>query len=195
MQAFEKQVDEYQSRLDLLGIKDYQLRKTMTSADLMRKMLRRLLKLLILLPLAIPGALLHLPVGWIAAQVGERFSYERDDVATLKVLSTTLLLPAVYLGVGIFVGLNVGWWWALLAVALLTFSFLASVRLIEAEISLMNSVASLWRLSRLGDELDDLRATRAGLVERVRELADRLASTDKPRMFTSEDFRPDVPLS
>ncbi|MEM7433394.1 MAG: hypothetical protein AAF351_15835, partial [Pseudomonadota bacterium] len=192
MLAFEKDIDDYQSRLDLLGIKDYQLRKSLTPGQLFGKMVRRLGKLLVLFPLAIPGMLLHLPVGWVAALVGERFSYEQDDVATLKVLSTTLLLPLVYLALGIWVGVQFGWWWSLAAIALLTFSFLASVRLIEAELSLMNSIASLWRMSRLGDELEDLRATRAGLVDRVRTLADRFAADDIPRMFTSEDFRPDA---
>jgi hypothetical protein len=133
---------------------------------------------------------LHLPVGWIAAAVGERFSYERDDVATLKVLSTTLLLPVFYVTIAVFVGINYGWMLSLLAVIALTLSFFASVRLIEAEVSLVNSMMSIVRLVRLGSELDDLRATRQELVDSVRHLAERLSDSDTARMFTSADFRP-----
>jgi hypothetical protein len=134
--------------------------------------------------------LLHLPVGWIASAVGERFSYEKDDVATLKVLSTTLMLPIIYLAIAVIIGVKFGWLWSLLAVIALTLSFFVSVRLIEAEVGLVNSIMSIIRLVRLGSELDDLRATRKELVDRVRQLAERLSDPDTQRMFTKEDFRP-----
>ena len=70
----------------------------------------------------------------------------------------------------------------------LPFSFVASVRLIEAEAGLLMSILSLFRLARLGREVDDLRRTRTGLVNRVRALADRLADPTVPRMFTADDF-------
>ena len=81
--------------------------------------------MLLLLPLAIPGALLHLPVGWVAAAVGERFSYELDDIATLKVFATMLLLPILYVAVGVYIGMNFGAWWALVSIFVLSFSFAA----------------------------------------------------------------------
>ncbi|MCH7823109.1 MAG: 1-acyl-sn-glycerol-3-phosphate acyltransferase [Proteobacteria bacterium] len=188
MQAFRDEVENYQARLDMHGLKDHQLRHRITLGRAMRKMILRLLTMLALLPVAIPGALLHLPVGWIASSVGKRFSYEMDDIATLKVISTILLLPVLYLAIAIAVGINVGFWWAIFAVAALSFSFIASVRLMEAEVSLLNSVWSILRLARLGGELDDLRATRAALVEKVRSLAERLSDPGMPRMFTDKDF-------
>jgi len=188
MQAFRSDVENYQARLDLLGIQDHQLRQPMTPGYAFRKVLIRSLTMLALLPLAIPGAILHLPVGWIAATVGERFSYEMDDIATLKVFATILLLPLLYLIIAIAVGIYIGWWWALFAVVALSFSFFASVRLIEAEASLLNSLLSVVRLTRLGNEVDELRATRAVLVDKVRALAERLANPGTPRMFTAEDF-------
>ena len=188
MQAFRKDVEDYQARLELLGLKDHQLRRPITPGYALRKLIVRSLTLFALLPLAIPGALLHLPVGLIAAWVGERFSYEYDDVATLKVFATILLLPFLYLLIAVFVGVNFGAGWALLAMIALTFSFFMSVRLIEAEAGLLYSLLSLVRLTRLGQELEDLRATRAGLVVRVRELANRFADPDVPRIFTDDDF-------
>ncbi|MDH4257069.1 MAG: hypothetical protein OEX13_21435, partial [Gammaproteobacteria bacterium] len=188
MQAFRKDVEDYQARLELLGLKDHQLRRPITAGYALRKLIVRSLTLFALLPLAIPGALLHLPVGLIAAWVGERFSYEYDDVATLKVFATILLLPLLYVLIAVFVGVNFGAVWALLAMIALTFSFFISVRLIEAEAGLLFSLVSLLRLTRLGQELEDLRATRAGLVARVRELANRFADPDVPRIFTDDDF-------
>ena len=188
LQAFRLEVENYQARLDMLGLKDYQLRQPVTLGGAFRKVMLRSLSMLMLLPLAIPGALLHLPVGWIAATVGERFSYEMDDVATLKVFSTILLLPLLYLIIAIAVGFYFGPGWAIIAVVALSFSFFASVRLIEAEAGLLMSMLSILRLVRLGSEVDSLRETRASLVRKVRALAERLADPDMPRIFTEEDF-------
>lgn len=186
--AFRDDVENYQARLDMLDLKDYQLRQPVRLGATFRKVVVRSMTMFALLPLAIPGALLHLPVGWIAATVGEKFSYEMDDIATLKVFATILLLPLVYLVIAIIVGMHSGIWWALVAVVALSFSFIASVRLIEAEASLFSSILSLLRLTRLGSEVEDLRRKRADLVRRVRELAERFADPDLPRMFTERDF-------
>ncbi len=188
MQAFRSEVEDYQSHLEMLGLKDYQLRSPVTLGYAFRKIMLRVLTMLAFLPLAIPGALVHLPVGWIAATVGERFSYEMDDIATLKVLATILLLPILYLVIAVIIGMYIGVWWALLAMIALPFSFVASVRLIEAEAGLLMSILALSRLARLGNEVEDLRATRTVLVNEVRTLAERLSDPTVPRMFTAKDF-------
>ncbi len=188
MQAFRDEIENYQSRLEMLGLKDYQLRYPVTLGHAFRKIMLRGLMMLALLPLAIPGALVHLPVGWIAATVGERFSYEMDDIATLKVFATILLLPLIYLIIAIVVGMYFGIWWAAVAMIALSFSFVASVRLIEAEAGLFISILSVLRLTRLGSEVENLRTTRTALVNKVRALADRLADPTLPRMFAAQDF-------
>jgi len=188
LQALSLEVEDYQARLDMLGLKDHQLRQPLTLADASRKVLLRSVTMLALLPLAIPGALLHLPVGWVAATVGERFSYEKDDIATLKVLATILLLPILYLLIGILVGIYFGFWWALLAIVALSFSFLASVRLLEAQAGLLLSMLSVLRLTRLGSDLDELRVIRADLVNKIRDRVERGADENTQRIFTQEDF-------
>lgn len=189
LQAFQDAVEDYQARLDMLGLKDHQLRKPIAPGPAFRKLAARALLMLALLPLAIPGALLHLPIGWIAAIVGERFSYEMDDIATLKVFATILLLPLLYIAIAVFVGFQFGIGWAIVAVVGLAFSFFASVRLIEAEAGLFLSVLSVLRLARLGREVEDLRNTRAKLVSEVRGLVDRLVDPEVDRLFTEQDFR------
>ncbi len=187
-EAFRRGAEEYQARLDMLGLKDHQLRQPVSLARVFRKITLRSLWMLILLPLSVPGTLLHLPIGWTAAIVGERFSYEMDDVATLKVFATIMLLPLLYLIIGIAIGVYFGPWWAVGVVAGLLLSFYSSVLLIEAQTSLFVSILSLLRLARLRSEVDALRVQRAELVETIRELTDRRAPDDLERMFTREDF-------
>jgi 1-acyl-sn-glycerol-3-phosphate acyltransferase len=188
MLTFRDQIENYQARLDMLDLKDHQLRRPVTLSRAFRKVMLRSVTMLALLPFAIPGALLHLPVGWIAATVGEHFSYEMDDIATLKVFATILLLPLMYIAVAIFIGASYGPWWAIGAILALLFSFFASVRLIEAEAGLLMSMLSVLRLSRLGSDIDELRELRATLVRTVRDLAERYVDPDMQRLFTEKDF-------
>ncbi|MDH5621076.1 MAG: hypothetical protein OEY74_03260, partial [Gammaproteobacteria bacterium] len=188
MLAFRDDVENYQSRLEVLGLKDHQLRKRVSVAQAFRRLAARSLMLMLLLPVAIPGALLHLPVAWIAAVVGERFSYEQDDVATLKVFASITLLPLLYLVAAFFIGSHFGAVWAIVAVVGLTISFSASILVIEAQATLLVSMVSILRETRLRAEIEDLQATRLKLVDRVRTLADQYADPETPRMFSGRDF-------
>lgn len=188
VQKLTDDVENYQARLEMLALKDHQLRSPVSLGQAFRKILLRTLTMLALLPLAIPGALLHLPIGWVAATVGDRFSYETDDVATLKVFSTLLLLPVLYVLIAIMVGNAFGGWVGLLVLVALPFSFLLSVRLLEAEVGLFNSLLSSIRLTRLGREVEDLRQIRADLVTRVRDRVERQIEPGMQRVFSAEDF-------
>lgn len=188
LEAFQRRAENYQARLEMLGLKDYQLRQEISPATAIRKAFTRFLTMLLLLPIAIPGGLLHLPVAWIASFVGERFSYEMDDIATLKVFATILLLPILYIAVAVAIGMNAGFAWGAISLVLLFMSFFASVRLLEAETNLIVSMLAVLRLARFSEDVQELRQIRASLVEEVRELADRFADPDTPRMFTRGDF-------
>jgi glycerol-3-phosphate O-acyltransferase/dihydroxyacetone phosphate acyltransferase len=188
LQQFRIDAENYQSRLDFLGLKDHQLRQPIDIGATLRKLLSRCLMTILLLPLAIPGAVLHLPVGWIAAWVGDRFSYEQDDVATLKVMTTILLLPLLYLAAAILVGLSLGFWWGVATGLLLPLSFFFSLYMVEAEVGLLLSILSLLRISRLPGDVAELRQERARLVTTVRTIADRLADPDIPRLFNPGGF-------
>lgn len=181
-------LENYQAQLDMLELKDHQLRKPVTPSVAAGKIARRSLKMLLLLPLALPGAILHLPIGWIAAVVGEKFSYEQDDVATLKAFAAVLLLPILYIVIAITIGMMAGAWWGFALLIVLPLSFFVSVHLIEAEVSLLLSMLAVFRLSRLRPELDDLRNIRADLVQRIRERVEQQVDPGMERIFTSDDF-------
>jgi len=188
MIKFRNEVDDYQSRLDTLGLKDYQLRQKVSVSKAFRRLMMRSLSMMLLLPVAIPGVLLHLPVAWVAALVGERFSYEQDDIATLKVFAAITLLPLLYIVVAFLIGNYFGTVWAIIAVLGLTISFSASIWVIEAQATLLASMVSILRRTRLRAEIENLQARRLSLVEQVRELADRFSDPDKPRLFSDQDF-------
>ncbi len=186
---FRQLVDDYQSRLDALGLKDYQLRKKVSVSKAISRLMARSISLMLLLPIAIPGVLLHLPVGWLAAFVGERFSYEQDDVATLKVFATMAVLPVLYLFVIVLIGNYFGTVWAFVTVIGLTLSFSASLWVMEAQATLLASMASILRRTRLRAEIENLHTVRAELVEKVRFLADRYTDASNPRLFSNQDFK------
>jgi glycerol-3-phosphate O-acyltransferase/dihydroxyacetone phosphate acyltransferase len=181
-------VDDYQTRLDALGLKDYQLRKKISVVKAARRIMLRSMTMLLLLPMAIPGVLLHLPAGWLAAYVGERFSYEEDDIATLKVFAALTLLPLVYLIVAFLIGSYFGAFWAVVVVVGLTISFSASVWIIEAQATLLVSMVSILRRTRLRTEIENLQSIRAELVESIRSLVESNYDLEAPRMFSEKDF-------
>ena len=141
-----------------------------------------------LLPFAIPGTLFHLPVGWVAMTGGERLSYDRDDVATLKVITAIVLLPLIYLGVGAIVGVSVGPWWGAGVSLVLPLTFLASIKIVEVQANMTLATVTSLRLSRFSREVAELRKFRDGLVERVRDVADKHADPKLPRVFSRPDF-------
>ncbi len=188
MVAFRKEIEDYQSRLEALGLKDYQMRQKISVGKAFRRLMGRSLLAMMMLPVAIPGLLLHLPVGWIAAVVGERFSYETDDVATLKVFAAVAILPMLYLVAAFFIGNWFGLAWGIFAVVVFAISFSTSLWLIEAQATLLASMVSLLRRTRLRAEIDDLRTIRTRLVVTVRQLADKFADPDRPRIFTHDEL-------
>ncbi|HNP64897.1 MAG TPA: lysophospholipid acyltransferase family protein [Woeseiaceae bacterium] len=190
MLAFRARIEDYQSRLEALGLKDYQLRQKISVGKAFRRLMGRSILAMLLLPVAIPGLLLHLPVGWVAAIVGEKFSYETDDVATLKVFAAVALLPLLYLVAAFLIGSYFGLGWAIAAAVIFVVSFSTSLWVIEAQATLLASMISLLRRTRLRSEIDDLHAIRAELVETVRQLADRFSDPASPRIFTPDHFKP-----
>jgi hypothetical protein len=142
----------------------------------------------LLLPIAIPGIILHLPVVWVAALLGDKCSYETDDVATLKVLAVVAIMPITYIIAKFMVGNYFGTGWGIFPVIALSISFLSSVWVIDAQASLLASLFSILRQTRLRAEIDDRQATGMRLVGTVRTLADKLADPNKPRLFSNQDF-------
>ena len=120
---------------------------------------------------------------------GERLSDDRDDVATLKVITSVLLLPLAYAAAATLIGLSVGWWWGVGIGALLPLSFLASIKLVEVQANMTLATLTNLRLSRFSQEIEEMREIRRRLVTRVRQVADSHADPSLPRVFRRRDFK------
>ena len=188
IQRLRADVERYQAQLDLLGLRDHHLRGSLGVVEAWKGVLWRSVAAVALLPLALPGALFHLPVGWVAVTAGERLSDDRDDVATLKVIASVLLLPFVYVAVGAIVGITLGLWWGMAVTLVLPMSFLAFIKIVEVQTNMTLATLTKLRLSRFAHEVGELRETRIRLVARVREVADKHADRSLPRVFSRRDF-------
>jgi len=188
IQQLRGDVEDYQAHLDLLGLKDHHLRESLDALDAWKGVLWRSLAVAALLPLAIPGALFHLPVGWVAITAGEHLSDDQDDVATLKVITSVLLLPVVYIAVGTMTGIGFGLWWGMAVTTVLPLSFLALIKVVEVQANMTLATLTNLRLSRFSQEVAELRETRRHLVDRIRAAVNAYADPSLPRVFTPRDL-------
>lgn len=185
---FREAAEEYHARLDLLGLRDYQLRAEISLGEATRRILERALFVLLLLPLALPGAIIHLPAGWLILELSERLAHDKDDVATIKVFATMLLTPLVYLLVAIVVGIFSGAFWGAVTFLILGLTFVATMSVLALETSMLISILSVFRLARLRRDVAELRETRRELVSRIRRLVDKHVEPGTERIFTASDF-------
>ncbi len=190
VQRLRTEIEEYQAQLDLLGLRDYQLSHPVSVSIAMKRIVWRASLVILLLPLALPGAIVVLPVAWLAASVGSRFSYDFDDIATLKVATAVSILLLVYLGLTVTVGVGIGWGWAIVAVLLLPASLFATLFVLEKQAQLLASMLSVFRFARLSGDIEALEARRKKLVTAVRKVADSYADPTVRRIFDKPDFGP-----
>ena len=182
------EIESYQAQLDLLGLKDHQLRQPVSAHIAMRRIIWRLVLVIVLFPLALPGAIIALPAAWLAAAVGARFSYDVDDIATLKVTTAVPVLLAAYALITVAAGIGLGWGWALLALLMTPACCFATLFVLEKQARLLASIRSVFRLALLRDDIEALDARRKELVAAVRSAVDQYADPALRRIFTASDF-------
>ncbi|MFZ9887803.1 MAG: 1-acyl-sn-glycerol-3-phosphate acyltransferase, partial [Myxococcota bacterium] len=86
-----RQIDAYLRRLDTFGLRDEEVGRPLQRRVWLRKMLAQLFLLTVLLPLALPGVLLHVPILLLAVVAGDKLTRREDVIATTKVGVATLL--------------------------------------------------------------------------------------------------------
>lgn len=92
----------------------------------------RLLRVLVLLPLAIAGAIVSYPAYWLIGVLARRFSNgETVLVATVKFLAALALYPITYLAIGIAVGARFGIAIGMATAVALPFAGYAALRVLE----------------------------------------------------------------
>ena len=67
-------------------------------------------QLLSLIPVALPGLLLHYPAYWLVGRLSRRVARTHDDtLATVKMLAGALLFPLTWVLASLMVGSRLGW--------------------------------------------------------------------------------------
>lgn len=183
VQAIRTELESYQARLDSLGLRDHDLRKDPGIFEIFSRIMGRILYLLILLPMAIPGILLHFPVWSTAVVAGDGLTQRKDVVATTKLVSSILTVPLLYLvlaaGIGWFAGLG----YALLSLSLMPVAGWATIRVLEQKVAIGKSLQSIARLLQFRREVRMLRDLRQDLSQKIDALVDRFHDPSVPRIL------------
>jgi 1-acyl-sn-glycerol-3-phosphate acyltransferase len=181
--AFFARVVEYLARLETLGLTDRDLRDEMSAGQALGKTLRYLALILFWLPLAAPGALLHIPVVLLARVAGQTLAPRKDVVATTKMLVGILTVLAAYAAVVFAVAWKLGWATAVGAAVLFPLSGYATLKVLDRGASLRRGVKTLIGTLRLRAEVRSLRVERAALEAEVVRLVDAYRPADLQPLF------------
>lgn len=123
-------------------------------------------RILIFLPLALPGLLIHAPAYLLIAWLAPRVAKEHDDVlATIKIIAAAVFYPLTWIGVGWLAGRQWGTGVGIVAGLVAPLAGYAALRLVERFDRFVSGTRALGfsfterdHLERLGRSRDDLRA-------------------------------------
>ncbi len=174
MQAVLRQAGAYAQVLDALEMRDEALRKGLDRSAWILRCMRHAVLLLVWLPLALPGVILHAPAIGAAVLLGRKLS-PRDDVeATTKMMLVTMLVLLAYgvvtliLLLGLPIPTNMlAAGWGLVALML---SGWATIRVAERQATLRRALRVTLQLARWRRQIGFLRGERRALREQFFEL-------------------------
>ena len=165
-QIVQAAVNAYQTELDSLGLTDDDLvgRRPPRAASLFHK-----LHLLLVLPLALTGALLYAPPYWLTRLLAGRVK-SHDEISTIK-LGAGLVLYPLWATVLIALSLSLAPYpWNVAAVALTLLSPTGAIAWLDATPGLTRSLRSLFRRRHL----EDARKARAAAMTLIKETQSKL---------------------
>lgn len=108
----------YQAALVAFGIRDSQVVARWPLRLVLRFLARTLLRLLVALPLAVAGTVLHLLPYWTVRALARRMRHEPNQIATYQVFPSLLIYPLNWLLWGTLVTWLVSWRWGVATVLL-----------------------------------------------------------------------------
>jgi glycerol-3-phosphate O-acyltransferase/dihydroxyacetone phosphate acyltransferase len=183
-------VHAYLDRLASLGLSDRDLARPVGTGERLLRLARHLVLVLAWLPLALAGAVVHLPVGLLLGISGERLSPRKDVIGTTKFVLGFLLLGAAYAGIPVALLLASGWRAAAAALVLLPLSGYATLRVLERSVALRRLVSTSVRLVFLRRELQALRLEREDLEREVVRAVQRFKPDGLELLFPRPGFEP-----
>jgi 1-acyl-sn-glycerol-3-phosphate acyltransferase len=176
LEHLRRRIVRYEERLEGAGIDPWHVPVGAVSGGrVLLVTLGFLLRFLLLVPLGVPGLVLHyLPyrlIGFLSRRVGGRGS---DLIATTKAFAAFLLFPATWLAAAVLAGRLGGWLAALAMLALAPVSGYAALRLSELAFRALGAARALalWWLGRR--RFLHLQLERRGIREELLRLAEEL---------------------
>ncbi|KAJ3101157.1 hypothetical protein HDU97_001623 [Phlyctochytrium planicorne] len=209
-------VQDYNKLLKYYGIRDHQVMKTSFGGlKALALMLHRLVEIILLFSLAAPGAILHLPIAYIARSYSQKKAAEakrestvklegRDVVATWKILVALVLTPLCYSFYNLIFFLYLFFFssytprargWACLTFALVCPLFgWAAVRASEVGFEILRSFRAIF-LAIFPKTTEPLRLMRTELTARLNSIIDDLGpglhGGDKAEFEAQRIIRPE----
>ncbi|KAF9346514.1 hypothetical protein BGX26_001962 [Mortierella sp. AD094] len=196
IEAKEK-VMHYNTQLRYHGLRDHQVNIRTTRRHAIGVLISRVIQMIFLSFLALPGTLMNLPVAIVARIISNKKAKEalaastvkiagRDVLATWKLLVALGLMPILYFSYSVMVFIYCGrfdiYVWTRLLIAwaawaLIPFVTYASIRFGEQGFDILKSIRPLSLSIIPGEEntIDDLRKSRAELKKTVTSLINELA--------------------
>ncbi len=191
--ALMARVRAYQQELDELGLSDRELADGLGHLHIGGRLLRHLGLVTFWLPMALPGAPLHLPTVLFARVAGHRLTPRKDVVATTKLVIGLLLVLLSYAAVIAVLAWTAGWGGAARAAGARPRSRWATLRVLDRIRLVRRGLGALARLLRYRTEIDRLRALRGELAAAVVEVVATLRPEHLRLLFPPDDPRR-VPL-
>jgi 1-acyl-sn-glycerol-3-phosphate acyltransferase len=176
-------VAAYQQKLDELGVTDRELARDLSKLEVAGRVMHHLGLVLFWLPMALPGAPLHVPTVVFARIAGKRLTPRKDVIATTKMLIGIGLVLLSYAIVIAYLAWQVDWIWAGVAAIVLPLSGLATLRVLDRLRLVRRGVGTLARRLRFRSEVAALRIERAALVKRVVALVDSVRPASVTPLF------------
>ena len=176
-------VGAYQARLDAIGLRDRDLLRHFGPMDIFARFYVNVLRVLLWIPLALPGSLVHVPLALVAQAAGVTLSPRKDVIGTSKLVAGLLIVVATYaalIGLAAFTG---GMYAAVVVGCLLPLSGLATIRVLERYASARGLLIATARFMRFRQEVADLRRERARLEAAVIHAVERFIPADLEPMF------------
>ncbi len=181
--ALFRDVRAYLRERAALGVRDDMLARDPAAWELVLHAARYLVLLLVWLPLALPGAAIHVPLLLALALLGERIAPRKDVIATTKFVAGVACVLAAWLLSALAIGWWRGWPWGALALVLLPLSGYATLQVLRRLESLRHVGRTLLQMLTLRRELARLRRRRLALQQRIIEAVHRHKPADLELLF------------
>lgn len=188
IRAYYHDVASYQQSLRALGLADKDLRgDPLSSLARIEHVIKHVVFSLVLVPAAIPGIIVHLPVLIVAVWAGETLTSRGDVRATIKMCAATLLTLISYAAATALVLWRVpppdGVLAAASTLGALLLSGYATIRVLERQSELRRGLKTFVALLHLDREIARLAAERERLRVRLLELIDVNLGAEVPRII------------